>query len=208
MIRLIDRLWITEFIHPICLQTNLRDEDSRTSLIVTGWGQINCKYFTHPCMNVFAPHRMNYWFPIRNHFVSAKSSSTALLKIELKTMPISECNATLLSYNEIRDVSALRNGIDQSQYCAHDPIGSQDSCKGDSGGPLQTIRSYSKLPKVVGIVSFGIGCGQGQPGIYTRVAHYIDWIGSHVWPKGEIQTPRIFADNDDDEDYKYIFSSK
>lgn len=124
-------------------------------------------------------------------------------------MPLSECNATLVNFNEMRDVPAFRNGIDESQYCAHDPIGNQDSCRGDSGGPLQTTRSYSKLSKIVGIVSFGIGCGKGQPGIYTRVAHYIDWIGSHVWPKGEIQTLRVYTkDDDDDEDYKYIFSAK
>lgn len=53
--------------------------------------------------------------------------------------------------------------------------------KGDSGGPLQVSRNQYTA-HVVGIVSFGISCGTAFPGIYTRVAHYSDWIASHVWP--------------------------
>lgn len=106
-------------------------------------------------------------------------------------MPLSECNTELLDYNKQRNQVSFRTGIDESQYCAHDPIGGKDSCQGDSGGPLQTLQSYASPAKVVGVVSFGIGCGRGRPGIYTRVAHYFEWIGSHVWPNGIIDTPRI-----------------
>lgn len=101
-------------------------------------------------------------------------------------MPLSECNTNLLDYNKDRNQAAFQSGVDESQYCAYDPIGRKDSCQGDSGGPLQTIQSFAGPAKVVGVVSFGIGCGSGHPGIYTRVAHYIEWIGSHVWPNGKI----------------------
>ncbi len=49
-----------------------------------------------------------------------------------------------------------------------------DSCKGDSGGPL--IRTYGE-PVLVGIVSWGKGCGRsGEPGYYVRVDQYLGWI--------------------------------
>lgn len=87
-------------------------------------------------------------------------------------------------------------------------MGTNDSCKSDSGGLLQTIETFKRPARVVGVVSFGL-CGSGLPGIYTRVTHYIDWIGSHVWPNGNIDTP--LKANSYDEHIsieRYIFSSK
>lgn len=46
----------------------------------------------------------------------------------------------------------------------------QDSCSGDSGGPLVASN------RLVGIVSWGIGCARKHPGIYADVAFYRDWI--------------------------------
>lgn len=121
-------------------------------------------------------------------------------------MPLAECNTTLLKYNEKRDLPSFRNGIDISQYCAHDPNGKKDSCQGDSGGPLQLIRSYSNPGKVVAVVSFGIGCGRGLPGIYTRVAHYMEWIGLYVWPNGEIEIPHVVIGDDNSDHSGFVFT--
>lgn len=115
--------------------------------------------------------------------------SNDLLKTTLQTMPLSECDATMKKY--FPNEALFRNGIGESQYCAFDPEGERDSCQGDSGGPLQLIRRETELPKIVGIVSFGISCGTKLPSIYTRVAYYLEWIESHVWPSGVISIPNF-----------------
>ncbi|MHA7820026.1 MAG: trypsin-like serine protease [Erythrobacter sp.] len=51
------------------------------------------------------------------------------------------------------------------------------SCKGDSGGPLIYYGDADRVPRVVGVVSTGIKCGQtGIEGLYTRVGHAWPWI--------------------------------
>ena len=44
---------------------------------------------------------------------------------------------------------------------------------GDSGGPLTVAEDLQTL---IGVVSGGVGCGDGIPGWYTKVSYYIDWI--------------------------------
>lgn len=105
-------------------------------------------------------------------------------------MPLAECNTTIFDFNRAWNLPMFHNGVDKCQYCAYDPLGFQDSCEGDSGGPLQTVRSYASPPKLVGVVSFGT-CGRIRTSIYSRVAYYIPWIGSHVWPSGKIETLKI-----------------
>lgn len=61
-----------------------------------------------------------------------------------------------------------------SMFCAFGP--GMDSCEGDSGGPL--VLSDSE-PVLVGIVSWGDGCGRNDaPGVYTRIdsKYFRDWI--------------------------------
>jgi len=73
--------------------------------------------------------------------------------------------------------------VDQQQLCAGGKKG-QDSCNGDSGGPL--ARPGTGEPDgdgyytLVGVVSFGTRlCGSGGlPGVYANVAAYLDWIRS------------------------------
>ncbi|XP_039300223.1 brain-specific serine protease 4-like, partial [Nilaparvata lugens] len=65
--------------------------------------------------------------------------------------------------------------IHDEMMCAGYRGGGKDSCQGDSGGPLMMERTGRWY--LIGIVSAGYSCAQrGQPGIYHRVAHTVDWI--------------------------------
>ncbi|XP_031619139.1 serine protease persephone-like [Contarinia nasturtii] len=102
---------------------------------------------------------------------------------QLSTMPLLQCNATVIEWNKIPNSAQFRNGLIDGQYCAYNPEGIRDACHGDSGGPLQYFNGVSSVAKIVGVVSFGIVCGGTTlPGIYTRVANYLDWIEPIVWP--------------------------
>ncbi|KAF2898237.1 hypothetical protein ILUMI_07939, partial [Ignelater luminosus] len=98
------------------------------------------------------------------------SYSDVKLKLKLRVVSRSYCN------EKLSDIG----GAGPLQMCAGGE-GKKDSCQGDSGGPL--MRSFSEnenaKPKWYqeGVVSRGKGCGMvGFPGIYTRVASYMDWI--------------------------------
>lgn len=63
-----------------------------------------------------------------------------------------------------------------SQLCAGGEVG-RDSCKGDSGGGLYIQKEGGQPWYLIGLVSFGSkNCGDGRPGIYTRVSTFIPWI--------------------------------
>lgn len=65
----------------------------------------------------------------------------------------SQCNRLLRKYHPIT----------RNMFCALGENG-KDACPGDSGSPIL----YGS--RAAGVVSWGIGCGQGFPGVYTRLS--------------------------------------
>jgi len=64
--------------------------------------------------------------------------------------------------------------------CAGYRDGRSDTCAGDSGGPL-LCRTRRGRWTVVGVTSFGDGCGRrGKYGIYASVANGVRWIASAI----------------------------
>ncbi|XP_054718371.1 clotting factor B-like [Uloborus diversus] len=82
-----------------------------------------------------------------------------------------------------KDTSNFRKyfprGITNGLLCTGFPGPGQDTCRGDSGGPL--MLRYRGLWYAVGVTSFGYNCGgYGIPSGYTRVSSYLDWIRKHT----------------------------
>ncbi|PSN57574.1 hypothetical protein C0J52_00495 [Blattella germanica] len=87
---------------------------------------------------------------------------------------VQEVQVPILSLQQCRQMKYRPQRITQNMVCAGK--GTQDSCQGDSGGPLLVNSADDKL-EIVGIVSWGVGCGRpGYPGVYTRVSRYSDWV--------------------------------
>ncbi|XP_053446576.1 transmembrane protease serine 11B-like isoform X2 [Nycticebus coucang] len=75
---------------------------------------------------------------------------------------------------------ALSGLVDKTMLCAGFMSGEADACQNDSGGPLAYPDSRN-IWHLVGIVSWGHGCGQeNKPGVYTRVTSYRHWIASKI----------------------------
>ncbi|MFS8038938.1 serine protease [Xanthobacter sp. AM11] len=72
--------------------------------------------------------------------------------------------------------------VTPQMFCAGAAVDGVDTCQGDSGGPILSQKGDGPLVQV-GIVSFGLGCGHAEfPGVYTRLALYIDWIKASIAP--------------------------
>lgn len=71
-----------------------------------------------------------------------------------------------------------------SQVCYGDKTNkNRDTCRGDSGGPIQ-IKVSNKRYEIVGVTSLGSSlCGSGPPGGYSSVTFYLPWIKFHIKSK-------------------------
>ncbi|XP_028135375.1 venom protease-like [Diabrotica virgifera virgifera] len=110
-------------------------------------------------------------------------SSNFFLQDNLKEIRTKECNN---SYNDAKG-SYLPKGINGNMMiCVKGEVG-EDTCQGNSGGPLQVKNRYKDVLDtgftIIGITSFDKSCGDNKsPAVYTRVSYYLDWIESIVWP--------------------------
>lgn len=147
----LNRTVVEEFLIPACLYTEPSDPLPSEPLTIAGWGSTDS----------------NDW-----------DMSSILLKAQVSTYERNKCDSDLK-----KDSNRLRRtGLHSGQLCAlgkRDDEHMNDTCVGDSGGPLELPVGRRKY--IVGITSSGKVCGTKFPSIYTRVSHYIDWIESIVW---------------------------
>lgn len=94
-------------------------------------------------------------------------ASSVLVKVSLPIVSRKTC----------RDIFRYIRSITDRMICAGYMHGGQDTCDGDSGGPL-TVNGT-----LYGIVSWGYKCGEPfYPGVYTNVVDLLWWIKwiSHI----------------------------
>jgi secreted trypsin-like serine protease len=93
------------------------------------------------------------------------SLATYLMQVSMPVLSDTRCKAKY-------------SGVDLSTaLCAGDTGANADTCQGDSGGPL-VVRDSDNKWYVVGITSYGYGCGDG--GVYTKTAAFYSWIQNTI----------------------------
>nr|XP_057922521.1 hepatocyte growth factor activator isoform X1 [Doryrhamphus excisus] len=91
---------------------------------------------------------------------------------------LQEAGVRLIPHDTCRKPEVYGNHFTADMICAG-LNGCVDACQGDSGGPLACSRN--DISFLYGIISWGEGCGRsGKPGVYTKVANYMDWINSVI----------------------------
>lgn len=101
-----------------------------------------------------------------------------LRSIEVPVVPHNKCQAafrnTRLGPSFILDPSYMCAGGEENV----------DACTGDGGAPLVCPADSNRYYQV-GIVAWGIGCGQrGVPGAYTDVTKFMPWIRMRMFELG------------------------
>ena len=82
-------------------------------------------------------------------------SSPVLKQVTLPLRPDADCARVYSDYD-----------VDRMLCSGAFELG-QDSCQGDSGGPLTVTSTQGR--RLVGVVSYGNGCGAGDPGVYVKI---------------------------------------
>uniref|UniRef100_A0A182NWN1 Acrosin n=1 Tax=Anopheles dirus TaxID=7168 RepID=A0A182NWN1_9DIPT len=102
-----------------------------------------------------------------------------LQELQVPILENAECSQL---YKKIRKLFSKKQ-FNDAVLCAGFLEGGKDSCQGDSGGPLMLPYMIRKQFHYfqIGIVSYGVGCARAElPGVYTRVATFVDWIVGQI----------------------------
>ncbi|XP_025138920.3 complement C1r subcomponent-like protein isoform X2 [Bubalus bubalis] len=115
-----------------------------------------------------ALYRPGRWGYVSGFGVEMGWLSTKLKYSRLPVAPRAACEAWL---RERQRPEAFTDGM----FCAGDQTRPQSVCQGDSGGAFVVWDNRTRRWVATGIVSWGVGCGEGY-GFYTKVLDYVDWI--------------------------------
>ncbi|XP_038074677.1 LOW QUALITY PROTEIN: transmembrane protease serine 3-like [Patiria miniata] len=97
---------------------------------------------------------------------------------------LQEAPVPILSQSQCNHKDVYKGMVRDTMMCAGYLAGGIDACQGDSGGPLICELSDGRW-HLVGVTSWGRGCAMAnKPGVYTKVAHFTQWIEDHIKKHG------------------------
>ncbi|XP_044535193.1 transmembrane protease serine 12-like [Gracilinanus agilis] len=109
-------------------------------------------------------------------------ASNNLLEAELHYIPWEACNSE----------ESYGGRVAVTSFCAGEEDGIADTCMGDSGGPFMCYIPESERYILMGITSFGSGCGKKIfPRIYTKVQFYKMWVNNILLLAAAKNTHRV-----------------
>ncbi|KAG1666616.1 Plasminogen [Nymphon striatum] len=169
LLRLNAPVEMTKIIQPACLPPSMYNATDGNLAYVLGWGNTQSKY-----LPPYSSKVCTIWFQQLNDLFCNTKDTGYDLRLKQGPVPI---------YDHSQCENSYPGRVWNSSICAGLHRGGVDSCTGDSGGPLMQL--INKKWTVIGIVSFGAPeCAQpDEPGVYTNVGSYINWIHQVVFNK-------------------------
>jgi trypsin len=140
---------------PIALPASGDDPAGGTTLTVAGWGPT----------------------------IAGGPPSAVLLTVQLPVISRADCGASYApsGYSITPDMLCAGVTGGGKAACVQRPGIGQFTGFGDAGGPAITYTGLLGEPVLRAIPSWSVGCASpGNPGVYTRVGYFTDWIDENL----------------------------
>ncbi|XP_042305162.1 transmembrane protease serine 12-like isoform X2 [Sceloporus undulatus] len=107
---------------------------------------------------------------------------------------LQEAQVDIIPLNKCNRYNGYGGRLTSKMICAGSESGRVDSCQGDSGGPLMCYVPHAAKFYLVGITSFGYGCGRPKhPGVYVRLLSFRRWIDTRLRSKATTVSFQCFV---------------
>ncbi|KAL7989681.1 hypothetical protein Chor_012347 [Crotalus horridus] len=134
---------------------------------IQSFGELYLAYIIFIIINITLKRKHKYTCSITFCFFIKGEKIYILQEAQVDIIPQNICNR----------YDWYGGAITMNMFCAGSEGGAVDSCQGDSGGPLMCYIQDVTHYYLVGITSFGRGCGRpNNPGIYVRLVNYRNWL--------------------------------
>ncbi|XP_016392122.1 urokinase-type plasminogen activator-like [Sinocyclocheilus rhinocerous] len=92
---------------------------------------------------------------------------------------LKQAQVRLISQNACQNKYYSKDEVNENMLCAAGRDWEEDACQADSGGPL--VCEVNNTMFLFGIISWGKECAKKfNPGVYTKVTNYNNWISLHT----------------------------